>query len=93
MPIQNIREIPTKNEMAEVINSPVKEYFTDHDNLPIACEPGRSMAGDEGIDVYLPEDVNKGDHVYVINAGAYTTGYVSHFNGIEPPKICFLQDL
>ncbi len=158
MPVQNIREIPSIEEIANVINSAIEEYFPEYEELVVAAEPGRSMVGDAGImvtevvlraereradwiyldagvfhglmetsqdymyrieipgrvgeedlftlsgptcdsvdtmydDVYLPEDVNEGDHVYFINAGAYTAGYASHFNGIEPPKTYFLEDL
>lgn len=158
MPVQNIREIPTIQEISDVINIAINEYFSGYDDLIIATEPGRSMVGDAGImvtevvlraereradwiyldagvfhglmetsqdymyrieipgrtgeedlftlsgptcdsvdtmydDVYLPEDVNEGDHVYFINAGAYTAGYASHFNGIEPPKTYFMDEI
>jgi ornithine decarboxylase len=28
-----------------------------------------------------------------LNAGAYTTEYGTHFNGIEPPRIYFVDEL
>lgn len=43
--------------------------------------------------IELPNDVEIGDRVYFINAGAYTTGYASYFNGIEPPKVYFLNEI
>ncbi len=36
-------------------------------------------------------DVNIGDFIYIINAGAYTTVYASTFNGFEQPQIYFLN--
>lgn len=44
-------------------------------------------------EVELPENITLDDIVYFKNAGAYTTGYGSYFNGIEPPKVFILQDL
>lgn len=35
-------------------------------------------------------DVDVGDYIYIINAGAYTTVYASTFNGFEIPKTYFL---
>jgi ornithine decarboxylase len=37
-------------------------------------------------------DVEIGDKVYVLNAGAYTTVYASTFNGFEIPKTYFLNN-
>ncbi len=156
IPIQHTREIPEVEEIAELINSTIKEFFYDHKNLIVALEPGRSMVGNAGIlasevimraerercewlyidagvyhgllettqdfqyeiivpdrneeeelftlsgptcdsmdtmydDIYLPCDIKEGDTMFVINAGAYTTGYASYFNGIEPPKTVFLD--
>jgi ornithine decarboxylase len=33
--------------------------------------------------------VDIGDRVYVLNAGAYTLSYASHFNGWPPPEVHF----
>ncbi|HVC32397.1 MAG TPA: type III PLP-dependent enzyme [Chloroflexota bacterium] len=38
----------------------------------------------------LPE-LNVGDRVYFLNAGAYTLAYASHFNGWPPPVVHFLE--
>ena len=32
-------------------------------------------------------DLEVGDRVYVLNAGAYTLSYASSFNGFEPPAV------
>jgi ornithine decarboxylase len=40
----------------------------------------------------LPADLVAGDRVYVVNAGAYTTAYASHFNGFPLPKVIVLED-
>ena len=39
---------------------------------------------------FLPESLEKGDFVYTINAGAYTSVYASHFNGFPPPDVRFM---
>jgi len=44
-------------------------------------------------EVELAENITLDDLVYFKNTGAYTTGYASYFNGIEPPKVFILQDL
>lgn len=40
-------------------------------------------------EVELPE-LEVGDRVYIISAGAYTTAYASHFDGFPIPKVCFI---
>lgn len=40
----------------------------------------------------LPE-VEVGDRVYVMNAGAYTLSYASSFNGFEPPAVKLVDNL
>jgi len=37
--------------------------------------------------VALPENIEVGDRIYILTAGAYTTVYASHFNGFPPPKV------
>jgi ornithine decarboxylase len=44
-------------------------------------------------DRMLPADLAAGDHVYVPNAGAYTTAYGTTFNGFPPPDTVVLQHL
>lgn len=44
-------------------------------------------------DIYLADDIEIGDKVFFINAGAYTTGYSTYFNGIEPPKVVYFEDI
>lgn len=44
-------------------------------------------------DVNLPNDIKIGDKVFFLNAGAYTIGYATHFNGIVPPKIYFKDEV
>ena len=41
--------------------------------------------------VLLP-DVEVGDRVYIMNAGAYTLSYASAFNGFGPPAVHFMGD-
>jgi len=43
-------------------------------------------------DYYLPKDLEVGDKLYIKNAGAYTLSYASNFNGLEPPKVLFIED-
>ena len=43
-------------------------------------------------DVALPE-LEVGDRLYVLNAGAYTLSYASSFNGFPPPAVFFLDEL
>ena len=42
--------------------------------------------------VALPKSIGYGDIVYFINTGAYTVEYGTHFNGIEPPYIVFVEE-
>jgi ornithine decarboxylase len=42
-------------------------------------------------DVELPE-LEVGERVYVMNAGAYTLSYASSFNGFGPPEVHALED-
>lgn len=44
-------------------------------------------------DIKLPRSISYGDILYFLNAGAYTTEYGTHFNGIEPPRIYFVDEL
>jgi ornithine decarboxylase len=44
-------------------------------------------------EIYLPDDIKINDKIFFINAGAYTTGYASKFNGILPPKIFFIDEI
>lgn len=37
-------------------------------------------------------NVNVGDKLYILNAGAYTTVYASEFNGFEIPKTYFIEN-
>lgn len=155
IPIQHTREIPEIEDIAEIINDTIADFFDDYEDLIVALEPGRSMVGNAGIlatelimrsdrercewlyidagvyhglmetvqdfryeieipgrtgeeelftlsgptcdsidtmydDIFLPNDIQEEDIFYVINAGAYTTGYASNFNGIEPPKTYFV---
>lgn len=39
----------------------------------------------------LPDNLKIGDKIYIIDAGAYTTVYASHFDGFIPPKTYFLK--
>jgi ornithine decarboxylase len=43
--------------------------------------------------IELPEDITLNDRVYILNTGAYTTEYVTNFNGIYGPSIYFVQDI
>lgn len=44
-------------------------------------------------EIYLPNDIQIGDKVFFINAGAYTTGYSTRFNGIESPKVYYVDEI
>lgn len=44
-------------------------------------------------EINLPKDIAIEDKVFFINAGAYTTGYLTHFNGILPPQIFFTDEI
>ena len=43
-----------------------------------------------GESIELP-DLNVGDRVYFVNAGAYTLAYAAHFNGWPPPSVHFVR--
>ncbi len=45
---------------------------------------------DKMFDHVLLPDLNIGDRVYIMNAGAYTLSYASHFDGFSPPEVYFL---
>ena len=38
----------------------------------------------------LPERLQTGDYIYILNAGAYTSVYASNFNGFSSPLVKFL---
>jgi len=42
--------------------------------------------------VALPADLEVGDRIFILTAGAYTTVYASHFNGFPPPKVTFIPE-
>jgi ornithine decarboxylase len=46
---------------------------------------------DKMFSCYLPANLEIGDRLYIMDAGAYTTAYVSEFDGFEIPKIYFLH--
>lgn len=43
-------------------------------------------------DYRLPKDLTVGDLIYIKNAGAYTLSYASNFNGMDPPKVLFIEE-
>ncbi|MDD2716545.1 MAG: type III PLP-dependent enzyme [Candidatus Wallbacteria bacterium] len=43
--------------------------------------------------ILLPRSLTLDDKLYFINTGAYTVEYNTNFNGIEPPKIYFLDEV
>lgn len=43
--------------------------------------------------ILLPKSITLNDLVCFINAGAYTVEYNTRFNGIEPPKMVFIEEL
>lgn len=43
-------------------------------------------------EIDLPKNLGYGDIVYFINAGAYTTEYATNFNGIDAPRVLFVED-
>lgn len=45
------------------------------------CDSGDTLG-----EVYLPEDIQEGDYIWVSNAGAYMDSQSTNFNGFEPPK-------
>ncbi|GJL72067.1 MAG: ornithine decarboxylase [Nitrosomonas sp.] len=38
-------------------------------------------------DEMLPQNIQEGDFIYILNAGAYTTAYASNFNGFPLPDV------
>ncbi len=49
MPVKYVRDIPTVEEIGEVINESVEEYFNFMDRPTLFIEPGRSMVGNAGV--------------------------------------------
>jgi len=43
--------------------------------------------------ILLPKTITLNDLVCFVNAGAYTVEYNTYFNGIEPPKMVFVEEL
>jgi ornithine decarboxylase len=37
-------------------------------------------------------DLDVGDRVYIMNAGAYTLSYASSFNGFPPPTVEYIGE-
>jgi ornithine decarboxylase len=42
--------------------------------------------------VMLPDSIQPGDSVYLLNTGAYTISYASFFNGFTPPQTYFIPN-
>ncbi len=73
MPIKYVRGIPTVEEIGEVINESVEEYFNFMDTPTLFVEPGRSMVGDAGTlisHVILRSTKDMKDWVY-LDTGVY----------------------
>jgi ornithine decarboxylase len=52
------------------------------------CDSGDTMFRG----VFLP-DLEIGDRIYIMNAGAYTLAYASNFNGFGPPEVHFVEEV
>lgn len=153
LPVKHTHEIPTIEEIGQIVIKAVENLFKD--DIEITIEPGRAIVGNAAILVtsiigkagrknknwlyldagvfqglmetvggieyvvkvrksgsnlqkymlagptcdsfdkmfscYLPEDLEVGERVYVMDAGAYTTAYASNFDGFEIPKVYFLE--
>ena len=73
MPIKYIRDIPTVEEIGEVINESIEEFFNFMDRPVLFIEPGRSMVGDAGVlvsRVILRSTKDMRDWVY-LDAGVF----------------------
>jgi ornithine decarboxylase len=44
-------------------------------------------------EVNLPNNITEKDKVFFLNAGAYTTGYATYFNGIKSPKVYYVDEI
>jgi len=47
---------------------------------------------DKMFSCYLANNLRVGDKLYILDAGAYTTCYASHFDGFNPPEVHFLKE-
>lgn len=156
IPTQNLKKIPTIEEIGEVVNKILDKNFKVHGGkLRLTIEPGRGLVGDaaligtrvegmakrgnedwvwidvgvfnglmetiqnisyelktekqgrrklvtvagpscDSVDIPFKNvmlgEVNTGDRVYIMNAGAYTTAYAANFNGFDKPEVYFINE-
>lgn len=74
------------------------EILTDHDKSEHLEEFHLAGPTCDSVDVIydsviLPKNISYKDRLYFINSGAYTVEYSTNFNGIEPPRIYFIDEL
>jgi len=73
MPVNYVRDIPSVEEIGEVINESIEEFFNFMERPTLFIEPGRSMVGDAGIlvsRVILRSTKDMKDWVY-LDAGVF----------------------
>ncbi len=82
--------------LAEALGGIRYSFYTpkgDNSNLKFYTIGGISCDGMDVVaeKVALPADIDVGDRLYILTAGAYTTVYASHFNGFPPPKVVLVD--
>ncbi|HEY8478175.1 MAG TPA: type III PLP-dependent enzyme [Chloroflexota bacterium] len=81
------------NALMETLQGFRYELLTERTGPPVRCTvagPTCDSVDTLFADVELPE-LEVGDRVYVLNAGAYTLSYASSFNGFAPPEVVFVN--
>lgn len=82
--------------MMEALGALEYEIRTDRHEAEIPCTVAGPTCDSTDViirDKLMPQDLREGDYVYIPNAGAYTTTYATHFNGLPAPDTVLLRQI